>query len=418
MQGTIRALEIIADAERDLRGLFEQIDTIALVNQKRVLSAFREHRVSEAFFVEKTGYGRNDPARDTIDKIFATIFESESACVRMQLVSGTHALACALLGNLKAGERMVCLTGAVYDTLEEVVGISGDEAGSLKNLGVEYIQSDVTRAINDSEALKKVLEPLLAPPTVMAYIQKSCGYSFEQRTLSNYEIRKIAETVKSINPSCIVMVDNCYGEFVEEHEPTALGADIVAGSMIKNPGGGLAISGGYVAGKKQLVERALNRITSPGIGGHLGLTYNQNRLILQGLFLAPSVVAQALKGAALFAKVFENLGYEVKPASSDSRYDIIQAIKLGSAEKLVAFCRALQKWSPVDAHVAPEPSEMQGYPDPVVMAGGTFIEGSTIELSADGPLRPPYAVFVQGGLSYLHVKCALEGVLELIGSAS
>jgi cystathionine beta-lyase family protein involved in aluminum resistance len=418
MQGTIRAQEIIADAERGLRQLHESIDAVALKNQKRVLSAFREYRVSEEMFVEKTGYGRNDPARDTIDKIFSSIFESESACVRMQLVSGTHALACALLGNLKSGDRMVCLTGAVYDTLEEVIGISGNEAGSLKNLGVIYAQADITKDIGNESELRNALTPLLQPPTAMAYIQKSCGYSFSQRTLSNYEIQKIARTVKAINPNCMVMVDNCYGEFVEDHEPTALGADIVAGSMIKNPGGGLALSGGYVAGKRELVDAALNRITSPGIGGHLGLTFNQNRLILQGLFLAPSVVAQALKGATLFARVFENMGYEVKPPASQARYDIIQAIKLGSADKLIDFCRALQKWSPVDAHVVPQPAEMQGYPDPVVMAGGSFIEGSTIELSADGPLRPPYAVFLQGGLSYLHVKCALEGVLDLVGPAS
>lgn len=368
--------------------------------------------------MEKTGYGRDDPARNTIDKIFANVFESEAAAVRMQIVSGTHALACALLGNLKAGDRMVCLTGAVYDTLEEVIGISGNESGSLKNLGVSYTEVNVVADINNEDRLRDRLTPLLQEPTAMAYIQKSCGYSFEQRTISNYEIQKLVQTIKAINPNVIVMVDNCYGEFVEEHEPTALGADLAAGSMIKNPGGGLAIAGGYIAGKKHLVDNALNRITSPGIGGHLGLTYNQNRLVLQGLFLSPSVVSNALKGATLFAKVFENLGYEVKPASTQPRYDIIQCIKLGSAEKLTDFCRALQKWSPVDAHVAPQPATMQGYPDPVVMAGGSFIEGSTIELSADGPLRPPYAVFVQGGLSYLHVKCALEGVLDLMGSAS
>lgn len=415
-KASIKAEALIEAAEQALAPYHKQVDAIAFANQRRVLDSFRSHRLSEEYFAEKTGYGIDDAGRDAIDEIFATVVGAEAAAVRMQMVSGTHALACALFGNLLPGERLACLTGAPYDTLEQVIGLAGNAAGSLKSAGVEYVQTDVTACDLDCQQMRAQMESLVSPPTRLAYIQKSCGYSFGRRTLTVADIAMIADCVREINPDCHILVDNCYGEFVEDTEPLAAGASLIAGSLIKNPGGGLAITGGYVAGKKDLVDRALNRLTAPGIGGHLGLTFNQNRLLLQGLFLAPSVVAGAVKGAMLVAEVFSHLGFEVRPLPFEKRGDIIQSIKFGEASRLIDFLKALQQFSPVNAHVVPEPANMPGYEDQVVMAGGTFVEGSTIELSADGPLRPPYAAFVQGGLSYLHVKCALAGVLELGGS--
>ncbi len=412
MKTETQAQELIEAAESDLAEQFAAIERTAFINQRRVMEAFQAHRLCDEHFVEKTGYGRDDPAREAIDSIFASVFEAESAAVRMQLVSGTHALACALAGNLKAGEQLACLTGTPYDTLEEVIGITAEQPGSLKALGVSYIQGDVEPALAGQASLHELLAPLVAPPTALAYIQKSCGYSFGRRSLSNHDIARICAAVKALNPQSYVLVDNCYGEFVEEREPTAVGADLVAGSLIKNPGGGLALTGGYIAGKEKLVKAALNRVTAPGIGGHLGLTHNQNRLVMQGLFLAPSVVAQSVKGALLFAHVFERLGFQVAPSPRSARTDIIQAIALGSADRLVSFCRAIQRFSPVNSHVAPEPADMPGYQHKVVMAGGTFIEGATIELSADGPMREPFAVFFQGGLTYLHVRYVLEELLK------
>lgn len=404
--------ELVSFAEKELSSAFEAIDEIALRNQKKVLDAFRRHKLSAEFFAEKTGYGLDDYGREALDAVFAEIQGAETAAVRMQLVSGTHALACALFGNLVPHERMLVLTGRPYDTMSKVIGLSGDEPGSLKALAVEYVEADLIPLLGDSVALKKNLAELLQKKTKIAYIQKSCGYSIERPTLLNKDIALLAKLVHELSPGTIVMVDNCYGEYVEELEPAACGADLIAGSLIKNPGGGLAIGGGYMAGKTAYVEAALNRMTAPGIGGHLGLNFNQNRLLFQGMFLAPSTVASAVKGAHLFARVFAELGFEVKPLPGQLRGDIIQAIKFGNPEFLVDFLRALQRYSPVDAHVSPEPAEMPGYEDKVVMAGGTFIEGSTIELSGDGPLRPPYVAFVQGGLTYLHVKLALSGLLE------
>lgn len=404
----IDAQRLVEQSERELNSsVFPRIDDIALVNQKRVLEAFREHRLTEEFFAEKTGYGMDDIGRESIDKIFATVFGAEAAAVRMQFVSGTHALACALLGNLKPGDRMVCLTGRPYDTMEKVIGIKGNEPGSLKSLGVKYLEIDFI-----DQATVADLESALQPPTTVAYMQKSCGYSYGRRSLQAREVQALCQRVRVARPDCKIIVDNCYGEFVETREPTMGGADLIAGSLIKNPGGGLALTGGYIAGTRQCVDAALNRLTAPGIGGHLGLTYNQNRLLLQGLFIAPAVVAGALKGAALFADVFTRLGFECSPPSSEERADIIQGIKFGEPQLLTNFLRAVQMYSPVNSHVQPEPSEMPGYEDKVIMAGGSFIEGSTIELSADGPLRPPYAAFVQGGLTYYHVKCALIGIIE------
>lgn len=404
--------DLIKQAERSLADEFEFVAETALHNQRKVLDAFREHRLTEEHFSEKTGYGIDDAGRDALDGVYAQVFGAQSAAVRMQVVSGTHALALCLYGCLKPGDRLLSVTGTPYDTLQQVIGIAGDGRGSLKELGVQYAQIDLLIEGADDSAIEKELKTLLAPPTKLVTIQKSCGYSFERRTLSNDEIGKLIKRVKDINPSCLVMVDNCYGEFVETTEPTSHGADIIAGSLIKNPGGGLAISGGYIAGRADLIELALFRLTAPGIGGHQGVSFNQNRLLFQGLFLAPSVVASAVKGAMLSSFVFKTLGMDVKPAPQERRFDIIQAIKFGDRQKLVNFCRAIQYFSPVNAHVAPEASEMPGYEDQVIMAGGTFVEGSTIELSADGPLREPYAAFLQGGLTYLHIKCMLEGAIS------
>jgi cystathionine beta-lyase family protein involved in aluminum resistance len=409
-----RDLRLIDEAEASLQVQFKQIEQVALLNQARVLRAFREHRLTEEYFAERTGYGMDDAARTVIDAIFADALQAEVAAVRMQIVSGTHALACALFGNLRPGDRLACISGPPYDTLEKVIGYKVEASGSLKSLGVGYIECDIIgKDVSDEECVQQ-LKTILQPPTRMVYIQKSCGYSFDRRSITNQEIARLCRLIRTVRPDphCLIMVDNCYGEFVEDMEPTEAGADLIAGSLIKNPGGGLAISGGYIAGRRAAVEAALCRLTAPGIGGHLGLTFNQNRLLLQGLFLAPNAVCNALKGALLISAVFRGLGFDVKPLPDESRADIIQAIKFGDQQSLVNFLRAIQMYSPVNAHVQPEPADMPGYEDKVIMAGGTFVEGSTIEFSADGPLRPPFVAFVQGGLSYLHIKCALAGALE------
>jgi cystathionine beta-lyase family protein involved in aluminum resistance len=403
--------ELIRHAELELKERFVEIEEISYQNQIKVLKAFRHNRLSEEHFGERTGYGIDDPGRAVIDNIYAEVMECQSAAVRIQLVSGTHALACALFGNLRSGDKMVVLTGKPYDTLTKVIGSHVPHPGSLIGHGVLYAEAMIEpKEANEGTVLAKLKE-LLAPPASVAYIQKSCGYSFARRTFSNAEIGALCEAVRQVRPEIKIIVDNCYGEFVERIEPTACGADLIVGSLIKNPGGGLVVSGGYLAGKTALVEGALDRLTAPGIGGHQGVLYNQGRLVLQGLFLAPTVVSSAVKGALLLARVFENLDMNVKPSSKENRFDIIQAVELQSRDALVDFCRAVQQASPVNAHVLPEPSQMPGYEDQVVMAGGSFIEGSTIELSADGPLRPPYVAFVQGGLTYAHARYMVECVV-------
>jgi cystathionine gamma-lyase len=427
---------LIAQAEDRLKDAFSRIDEIALVNQMRVLSAFKEHKLTEEFFAERTGYGIDDAGREAMDKIFATVFGCQAAAVRMQMVSGTHAIACALFGNLAPGDRLVSLTGKPYDTLEEVIGVPfkpEDKAcglteattdkgqglgktnkGSLASLGVAYSELDLDP---QRQSAPEILTAIRAcGPAALYHIQKSRGYSIIRRTLSNDDIGQLCRLLRQVYPDARVFVDNCYGEFVEEAEPTSYGANLMAGSLIKNPGGGLALTGGYVAGDSDMVEAALVRLTAPGIGGHLGVNFNQNRLVFQGLFMAPSVVAGAVKGAMLAASLMAGLGFKIDPAPLDPRFDIIQAVEFGDRQKLINFCRAIQSFSPVNAHVVPEPSSMPGYADEVIMAGGSFIEGATIELSADGPLRSPYAVYIQGGLSYLHVKSALLGALNLSDS--
>lgn len=408
---TTKARDLIRKNETLLKDRFEEIDQVALENQYKILRAFREHRVSEEFFSGRTGYAIDDAGRDSLDALFAQIVEAESACVRMQFVSGTHALACAILGNIRPNDRLVCLTGRPYDTLEPVLGVVGDCPGSLKNAGGEYAQIDLAGHLESPESLDALLAA--NSPARIYHIQKSRGYSATRKTYSNEEIGLMIQSVRRVDPDALVLVDNCYGEFVELDEPTARGADLIVGSLIKNPGGGLAIAGAYIAGKKHAVEASLSRLTAPGVAGHIGHNYGQGRLLYQGLFLAPSVVASALKGAHLTASVLTSLGFSVSPAPLEPRYDIIQSATMGTPQRLINFCRALQRFSPVDAHVQPEPAAMPGYEDQIIMAGGTFVEGSTIELSADAPLRDPYAVYIQGGLSYIHVKCSLEGALEL-----
>ncbi|MGB2924666.1 MAG: aminotransferase class I/II-fold pyridoxal phosphate-dependent enzyme [Limnothrix sp.] len=402
------AAEIIREAIAALNLTFLEIDRQTQQNLKKVLLAFQNHKVGVHHFSSVSGYGHGDLGRETLDKIYAEVMGAEAAIVRVQLVSGTHAIACALYGVLRPGDELLAIAGAPYDTLEEVIGLREKGQGSLAELGISYRQLALTASGEiDWEALKTAIQP----QTRMILIQRSCGYAW-RKSLSTAEIQRIVEIVKAQNPNTVCFVDNCYGEFIETQEPTAIGADLIAGSLIKNPGGTIVTGGGYLAGKAEFVEQAACRLTAPGIGSHGGATYDQNRLLYQGLFLAPQMVSEAIKCTYLVATVFEKLSYEVNPPASAKRQDVIQAIKLGTPEKLLAFCRAWQKFSPVGSYLEPVPAPMPGYASDLVMAGGTFIDGSTSELSADGPLREPYIVFCQGGTHWTHGAIALEAVLE------
>lgn len=400
-------------AEAALLPIFSKIDAQVKQNLKKVLEAFRSHRVGAHHFAGVSGYGHDDMGRDTLDRVFAEVMGAEAAAVRVQFVSGTHAIACALFGVLRPGDEMLAVVGSPYDTLEEVIGLRGQGQGSLKEFGVSYRELDLTTEGNiDWQALGKAVKD----NTRLVLIQRSCGYSWRP-SLSIADIEKIVHLVKQQNPNTICFVDNCYGEFIEDREPPAVGADLIAGSLIKNPGGTIVTGGGYVAGRADLVEAAACRLTAPGIGSAGGATFDQNRLLFQGLFLAPQMVGEAVKGTHLTAYVFDKLGYAVNPLPLAPRRDVIQAIKLGSPKKLIAFCRAIQEHSPIGSYLEPVPDEMPGYESKVVMAGGTFIEGSTSEFSADGPLREPYIVFCQGGTHWTHVAIALESAIEAVGSA-
>lgn len=390
--------------------LFRAADKNAEQNTLKVLDAMRKIRVSEAYFHTTSGYAYDDLGRQKLDELFAEVFGAERALVRTQFVSGTHALATVLFGILRPGDRLLSLTGAPYDTMQTVIGYAKPSSGSLKEFGVLYDELPlVDNNRVDIDAIAKVIKP----DTKMAMIQRSRGYSVRESLTVN-DIRVICETVKKCKPDCICFVDNCYGEFVETMEPTQVGADIMAGSLIKNPGGGLAPTGGYIAGKKELVEAASYRLTAPGMGDELGASLANHRALFQGFFLAPHVVAQALKGAIFAAGLFQELGYQVWPAPEAKRSDIIQAIELGSPEKLIAFCGGLQSYSPVDSFAAPEPWDMPGYADQVIMAAGAFVQGASIELSADGPMRPPYNVYVQGGLTFEHAMIGIMGAAQAI----
>ena len=403
-------IDFISKSEDAIASKFKQIDSVAEINQLKVLNAMQKNKLSDLHFSWNTGYGYDDAGREAVERIYSDIFHTEDAIVRPIIVSGTHALSLSLQGVLRPGDQMLSITGKPYDTLEKVIGISPSEGLSLIDIGVSY--DEVSLKSNGDFDLEGIHSKLNSN-TTMVYIQRSAGYAW-RRSVTIQDIENVIKMVKEIAPDSIVMVDNCYGEFIETLEPTDVGADLMAGSLIKNPGGGLALSGGYIVGKKRLIERVAARMTTPGIGKECGLTFGQTRPILQGLFLAPTVVSGAIKGAILCAEAFSRLGYSVNPNPTDSRSDIIQAIELGNAERVIAFCRGIQAASPVDSFVSPEPWAMPGYQDDVIMAAGAFVQGSSIELSADAPIRPPYIVYFQGGLTYAHSKFGVVKALNTL----
>ena len=405
--------EMAARVQKRIIPRLEKIDSIAEENTRRVMEAFQNNRVAEACFAGTTGYGYDDLGRDTLDKIYADVFGTEAALVRIGFVNGTHALTAAMFALAKPGDTILAATGMPYDTLRTAIGINGAEHGSLKFYGINYAQVDMTA---EGEPDYKAIASAASRPEVAAVmVQRSRGYA-DRKALSSEEIGRICRIVKEVNPEAKLMVDNCYGEFTETIEPSHLGADIIAGSLIKNPGGGLAPTGGYVAGTRELVEKAATRLTTPGIGGECGSSLGNNRLLFQGLFMAPHVVAQALKTAVFCAGMMEELGLESSPGVEDERHDIIQMVKLGSPENMKRFCLGIQAGAPVDSYVTPEPWAMPGYDCPVIMAAGSFIQGSSIELSADGPMREPYIAYMQGGLTYesgkLGIMMAVSAMLE------
>ena len=403
----------ITDLKREVlkesEPLFAHIEEVAEANTLKVLDAMRECRVSDAHFNTTTGYAYDDIGRGKLEELYAKIFGAERALVRTQFVSGTHALATVLFGILRPGDELVSLTGKPYDTMQTVIGYDNPSPGSLKEFGVLYNELPMVEGKVDMAHIKDVI----TDKTKMVEIQRSRGYSMRS-PLSIEDIRAITSEVHRIKPDCICFVDNCYGEFVDYEEPTQAGADIMAGSLIKNPGGGIAPTGGYIVGRDDLVELASYRLTAPGMGDELGASLSNNRLLFQGLFLAPHVVSQAIKGAIFAAGMFAKLGYKTLPLPTDVRGDIIQAIELGSADKLIAFCGGIQKYSPVDSFAAPEPWDMPGYADKIIMAAGTFVQGASIEFSADGPLRAPYNVYLQGGLTFEHAIIGIMGAAQAV----
>ncbi|MFM7635671.1 MAG: aminotransferase class I/II-fold pyridoxal phosphate-dependent enzyme [Cyanobacteriota bacterium] len=381
---------------------------------ERVLAAFQAERVGVQHFASVSGYGHGDQGREVLDRVFARVLQAEAAAVRLQFVSGTHAIAAALYGVLRPGDRLLALSGRPYDTLEEVIGIRGSGQGSLAEFGITYDELDL---LADGGIDWDGIAEALAAPTRMVLIQRSCGYSWRP-ALSVAWIGALVERVKTLQPGCVVFVDNCYGELVQELEPTAVGADLIAGSLIKNLGGTIAPTGGYVAGRAELVEQACCRLTAPGIGSEGGTSFDLNRLLFQGLFLAPQMVAEALIGAELVARSFAELGFAVNPPAGGERSDVIQAVRLGAPARIRAVCRAFQAASPVGSYLDPVPAPMPGYASELVMAGGTFIDGSTSEFSADGPLREPYVLYAQGGSHHAHVRIALERALGALAEAA
>lgn len=402
--------EVYAYSEKILENLkprFEQIDAVCEYNQLKVLKALQDCRVSEACLYGTTGYGYNDIGRDTLEQVYAHVFHTEDALVRPQITCGTHALALALMSNLRPGDELLSPVGKPYDTLEEVIGIRPSK-GSLKEYGISYRQVDL---LDDGSFDYDNIRKAINEKTKLVTIQRSKGYQ-TRPTLSVTKIGELIAFIKEIKSDIICMVDNCYGEFVETIEPTDVGADMVVGSLIKNPGGGLAPIGGYIAGKKECVENAAYRLTSPGLGKEVGASLGVMSSFYQGLFLAPTVTASALKGAIFAANVFEKIGYPVIPNSTESRHDIIQAVTFGKPEGVIAFCQGIQAAASVDSFVTPEPWDMPGYDSQVIMAAGAFVSGSSIELSADGPIKPPYAVYFQGGLTWPHAKLGILKALQ------
>lgn len=398
--------------EQTLKERFEEIDKRAEYNQLKVLKALQDNRVSDIHFAATTGYGYNDLGRDTLEEVYACAFHGESALVRPQLISGTHALHVALSGNLRPGDELLSPVGKPYDTLEEVIGIR-ESCGSLKEYGVVYRQVDL---LADDTFDYDNIQKAINEKTKLVTIQRSKGYA-TRKTLSVAQIGELISFIKNIKPEIICMVDNCYGEFVETIEPTDVGADMIVGSLIKNPGGGLAPIGGYIVGRKDCVDRASYRLSAPGLGKEVGASLGLTGSFFQGLFLAPTVVAGALKGAIFAANIYEKLGFPVVPDGQESRHDIIQAVTFGTPEGVIAFCQGIQAAAPVDSYVTPEPWDMPGYDAPVIMAAGAFVQGSSIELSADGPIKPPYAVYFQGGLTWYHAKLGILMSLQKLKEA-
>lgn len=407
-----RELEKLAEeVEKELEPQFKKLDKLCEKNSKKVLDAFQECDLQEAHMNSSTGYGIDEPGRNKIEEIYAKVFKAEDALVRTQLISGTHALTVTLFGLLRPGDTMISISGEPYDTLQTVIGISSEESNSsLKAFGVKYEQIEL---INNEFDAEKIKERLAKKDVKLVEIQKSRGYSTRE-SINIEKIEKIIKEIRKVNNEVIIMVDNCYGEFVEEKEPIEAGADIAVGSLMKNLGAGIATSGAYIVGKKDLVELCAERLTSPGIGKEIGPSLNQNPLLLKGLFFAPSVVKSSVKTAIFASKMLEKLGYNVEPTSDAKRADIVQTLILGSEEKLVKFCQGIQKGSPIDSNVLPYPGDMGGYEDKVIMAAGTFTQGSTIELSCDGPIREPYIAYMQGGLTYEYGKLGILKAIEFM----
>lgn len=416
MEGILISDEMYAlgeAVEAELSDIFKEIDKTAQYNTAKVLAAFRNNRVSDSCFAGTTGYGYDDRGRETLDRIYAEVFGAEAALVRIGFVNGTHAITAALFSAVRPGDILLAATGLPYDTLQSAIGIAGEYPGSLKYYGVKYKQVDLTP---DGKPDHEKIRAAASDKRVKAVtVQRSRGYSGRD-AFTVAEIGEICDIVHEVNPAAAVIVDNCYGEFTEKTEPTQAGADLIAGSLIKNPGGGLAPTGGYIAGRRDLVEAAAMRLTTPGIGGECGPTLGNNRLLFQGFFLAPHTVAQALKTAVFCAGIMEKLGYRSSPSPSARRSDIIQVIEFGDGEALRQFCRGIQSGAPVDSFVTPEPWDMPGYDCPVIMAAGAFVQGASIELSADGPMRPPYRAFLQGGLTFESGKLGVLMAAELIKS--
>lgn len=400
--------KMINEADKSLKNDYEKLEAISEYNQLKVLKAFNKHNLNTQDFITATGYGYADIGREKVEDIYAEIFKSEDALVRPSIVAGTHALSLVLFSLLNYGDKMVAIADDPYDTMQQVIGIAGDKKGNLLSKGIIYDKLNLTDKNQiDYQNIHKVIDE----NTKLALIQRSTGYT-ERRAFTISEIEKAIIEIKKANPNTIVFVDNCYGEFTEDKEPIEIGADILAGSLIKNLGGGIAVTGGYIVGKKDLIEYCANTLTAPGIGKDEGLSFGTTRQVLQGLYFAPHIVKEAIKVGMLFGKVFDNLGYEVIPKINDPRSDVVQVIKFEDPDKVVTFCKSIQEASTVDSNLVPEPFPMPGYKDPVIMAAGGFVEGSTSELSADGPLRNPYIAYLQGGLNYFHGKFALKLVLS------
>ena len=407
---TNETLELATSVENKIKEQFQLVEQRAFFNQQKVLTAFRENQVSDYHLNPSTGYGYDDEGRDNLERVYAQVFGAEAAIVRPQIISGTHAITLSLFGVLRPGNELVYITGKPYDTLQSIVDGGEKDTGSLKDFGIKYSHVDL---IDNKEIDWDGVRAAVNENTKMIAIQRSKGYA-TRPSFTIEAIKQMIEQIRQIAPQAVVFVDNCYGEFVEELEPTEVGADLMAGSLIKNPGGGLAKIGGYIAGRADLVEQCAYRMTSPGIGAEAGATLNTLADFYQGFFLAPHVVSQSLKGAIFTAAMLEEVGMTTSPHYTDVRTDLIQSVSFQTAEQMIAFCREIQAASPINAHFAPEPAYMPGYADDVIMAAGTFVQGSSIELTADGPIRPPYTAFVQGGLTYEHVKFAICSAVQKI----